>query len=112
MLAGDDKTYEFIEICIKSIRSAFRTNKIHIGFDEAVGLGTGQYFNKNGYHDSLEILNDHLNRIVDICKKINFKPIIWGDMYLRARSKSRHNYDTEYASADAIKALIPDVELV
>ena len=112
LLAGDDKTYEFIETCIKTIRSAFRTNKIHIGFDEAVGLGTGQYFNKNGYRDSLEILNDHLNRIVDICKKFGFKPIIWGDMYLRARSKSRHNYDTEYASADEIKALIPDVELV
>lgn len=112
LLAGETKTYDFIEAAIKSVRSAFRTDKIHIGFDEAAGLGTGQYFHKNGHRESFEILNEHLCQVVKICEKFDFKPIIWGDMYLKIRSKTGNYRDTAFSSADELKKQIPDVEIV
>ena len=35
LLAEDERTYEFIENLIRSVRKCFRTNRIHIGMDEA-----------------------------------------------------------------------------
>ena len=43
LLVGDDRTYQLIERMISSLRKCFRTDKIHIGMDEAHNLGKGRY---------------------------------------------------------------------
>ncbi len=83
ILAGEEKTYDFIEAMIKSCRECFHTNRIHIGMDEAVAMGTGKYLAKNGYRNRNEIFLDHLDRVSKICEKYQFKPMIWSDMFFR-----------------------------
>ena len=89
LLVGEEKTYEFIEACIKTVRSAFRTKRIHIGCDETVGLGLGQYLVKNGMRDRFEIFSEHLGRVCELCRKYDFHPMMWSDMYFSIVEKSK-----------------------
>ena len=81
LLIGEEKTYEFIEELIKTCREYFKTKIIHIGMDEAHNVGRGKYLDKNGYHDRLELMNYHVKRVLEICKKYDFNAMIWSDMY-------------------------------
>ncbi|MBQ6824949.1 MAG: family 20 glycosylhydrolase [Clostridia bacterium] len=83
LLVGEEKTYAFIEAMIKSCRACYKTDRIHIGMDEAHLLGAGQYLDRNGYRDRSEIILEHLNRVVKICEKYGFKPMMWSDMFFR-----------------------------
>ena len=83
LMIGEEKTYQLIEAMIQSVREVFTTDKIHAGLDEAWGVGLGNYFNKNGYKDRFTILSEHLVRVVEICKKYDFKPMMWSDMFFR-----------------------------
>lgn len=79
LLPGEDQTYDFIDACIRVCRKAFRTSRIHIGCDETRGLGFGTTFKRDGYRDRFEIFNEHITRVVDICKKYDFHPMMWSD---------------------------------
>ena len=68
LLIDEPKTYEFIEKMIAAMRECFTTNKIHIGMDEAHGVGFGKYFDLHGYKDKFQIMTDHLQRVVEITK--------------------------------------------
>ncbi len=83
LLAEDEKTYQFIEAMIKSCRECYTTDRIHIGMDEAHNLGLGKYLREHGYTDPAKIFLKHLNFVVEICKRYNFKPMIWSDMFFR-----------------------------
>ena len=69
LLPGEERTYEFIEACIATCRRAFRSGRIHIGCDETRGLGFGASFKRDGLRDRFEIFNEHITRVVAICKK-------------------------------------------
>lgn len=58
-----------------------------------------------------ELLNRHLNRVVDICKELGFKPIMWSDMFYRLGSKNNDYYDTDAVVPESAIAQIPDVAL-
>ena len=89
LLVGEEKTYEFIEACIKTVRSALRTKRIHIGCDETAGLGLGQYLVRNGMRDRFEIFSEHLERVCALCKKYDFHPMMWSDMYFSLVEKCK-----------------------
>ena len=57
-----EETYQFIEKLLSSVKENFSTNRVHIGMDEAVMLGLGNY------------------------RKLELKPMIWSDMYITANS--------------------------
>lgn len=81
LLVGEEKTYDFIEKMITAAIEPFRTKRIHIGMDEAHNLGLGNYLKKNGYKNKLELMNEHITRVLEITEKYNLKPMIWSDMY-------------------------------
>lgn len=81
LLPGEEATYELIEACISTMRKAVRSGRIHIGCDETRGLGFGKYFQLHGYRDRFEIYNEHVAKVVDICRKYDFHPMMWSDMY-------------------------------
>lgn len=83
LLVGEEETYKFIEAMIKSCRECFRTDRIHIGMDEAHMMGLGKYLDQNGFRNRNEIFLEHLDRVVKICEKYGFKPMIWSDMFFR-----------------------------
>ncbi|MDD3766766.1 MAG: beta-N-acetylhexosaminidase [Eubacteriales bacterium] len=108
LLIDEPKTYEFIEKMIAAMRECFTTNKIHIGMDEAHGVGFGKYFDLHGYKDKFQIMTDHLQRVVEITKKYDFQPMMWSDMFFRLGSKTHDYYELNPKFPDDIKDLIPD----
>lgn len=112
LLVGDERTYRLIDRMISSLRKCFRTDKIHIGMDEAHNLGKGKYRDINGEVDKTEILLYHLNRVCEITGKYNFKPMMWSDMFYRIASGGEY-YSPSSAFDCSIKAKIPtDLSLV
>ncbi len=104
LLVGEEKTYKFIEDMIKTCRECYTTDTIHIGMDEAYNTNLGKYLDMNGHKDKLEVICKHLAKVVEIVKKYNFKPMIWGDMFLRRINAS----EDQKTLSDEIKAMIPE----
>ncbi|MEH7226066.1 beta-N-acetylhexosaminidase [Bacillus sp. JJ1566] len=113
LLVGESKTYQFIESMIKAASKPFKSNRIHIGMDEAHQLGLGRYLDENGYENRFEIMNKHLDQVVSIAERQGLKPMIWSDMYFRLGSKHGEYYDEDvHIPKEAIDSIPENVQLV
>lgn len=111
LLIDHEPTYEFIERAISAVSRSLRSRRIHIGMDEAHNMGRGRYMDIHGNVDRFELMNRHLGRVVDICKKYGYEPMMWSDMYFRLAAGG------EYYAADSkidqnILDTLPDVNMV
>lgn len=95
LMADEEETYRFIEAEIKIIRECFRTNRLHIGMDEAHNMGLIRYLRKYGVVDRYELLKRHLKRVVDLCEKYHFHAMMWSDMFFRLGSEQNEYYDLD-----------------
>ena len=109
IMAGEEATYDFIEAELKAIRSAFTTDRIHLGMDETFGLGRGNYMDKHGYRDPEDIYQEHLARVLKISEKYFKNAMIWSDMIFHQNGK---NYDMEHPLNQSIVDKTPNVDLV
>ena len=107
LLPGSEKTYAFIERMITAASEPFRTRRIHIGMDEAWRLGQGNSLKLHGWRKKIDIMTEHLSRVLQITEKHGLKPMIWSDMYFRAASKTGDYYDTSSAIDPADIAKMP-----
>ena len=110
---GEEATYEFIEEMIKTCRKCYKSNVIHVGMDESMNLGLGKYLLK--HHDipnRMELFNKHLQRVIDICKKYDFRPIIWSDMFFRLIDPNGNYYTEKKLTPEIINMIPKDVDLV
>lgn len=107
LMVGEERTYEFIEHLVAALRTCFRTDRIHIGMDEAHALGRGRYRDQHGDRDRSEILLEHLGRVCEITRKYGFKPQMWSDMFYRLANNGDY-YSTDAQFDPSIKAAIPD----
>lgn len=116
LLIGEERTYTLIDRMFGSLKKAFKSDKIHIGMDEAHNVGRGKYYEKHGDTNKTELLLEHLNRVVELCKKHGYKPMMWSDMFFRLANDGKYYPDMENASSnidiEAVKAKMPDVDLV
>jgi hypothetical protein len=113
LLAGEPDTYALIHKMIASCAQNLRSRRIHIGMDEAHDVGRGRYMDFHGYRRAFDIFNEHLDKVIGICREHGVKPMIWSDMYFRMGSKTGDYYDKEAVIPPDVKAAIPaDVELV
>ncbi|BCR36077.1 beta-N-acetylhexosaminidase [Mariniplasma anaerobium] len=111
LLVDEPKTYELIEKMLVTAQSMFHTNEINIGMDEAWQLGLGKYLNRNGYQNRMDIMLNHLDKVLDICKKNNIKASMWADMFFHLKGGAY--FSKGVTSFDDIKDMIPsDVELI
>lgn len=92
-LAEDENTYRLIRAMLSSLRSCFSTHRIHLGMDEAEGLGMGRYLLKHGYENPILILQRHLQHVMEVCREFDFTPMIWSDMYFKLAARSEGYYD-------------------
>jgi len=112
LLVGSERTYKLIDNMFSTLRKCFRTNKLHIGMDEAHMLGRGRYKTLNGERDKFDILLEHLNKVCDLAAKYNFEPMMWSDMFFRLAAGGQY-YISDAAFDDSIKEKIPkNVSLV
>ncbi|MBE3576187.1 MAG: family 20 glycosylhydrolase [Limnochordales bacterium] len=113
LLAEEEKTYELLEKMILAASSPFRTKRIHVGMDEAFGIGAGRYKQLHGEKRPFDILNTHLSKVREICQRHGLRPMIWSDMYFRLGSKNHEYYDKNTVIPEDVKKGIPkDVDLV
>ncbi len=112
LLIDEEETYAFIEAEIRALRSCLRTSRLHIGMDEAHGVGLGRYYAKHGPTDRFELLSRHVRRVCDICEKVGFKPMMWSDMFFRLGSKKNDYYDMECDIPQRVIDSLPRVDMV
>ena len=108
LLVGDDRTYALIDKMISSASKTFKTRRIHIGLDEAWNLGLGKYLKKNGYTKQSEIMKFHLKKLYEITQKYDLKPMMWGDMFFRMKSKTDDYYDESVSFDESDKNTLPE----
>jgi len=93
MMAGEDSTYAFVTEMIKKMRSLFRSKRINIGMDEAHMIGLGNYMKKHGVRPRVDIMCEHIARVLGICKEYDFTPMMWSDMFFHLANGSYDNAD-------------------
>lgn len=113
LMVGEEKTYELIEEMITAASAPFRSNRIHIGMDEAWELGLGRYLNKYGYRPAGELMAEHLKRVEAILEKHHLHAMMWSDMHFIAASPTRELYDAECELTPKVLAGAPkNIDLV
>ena len=106
LLIREPKTYELIEKMIKTLRENFTSERINIGMDEAHMVGLGKFLDVNGYSNRTEIMLEHLKKVMDICKKYNFRPAMWNDMFFRLLGKGYRNKGVVFSKK--VVKMVPD----
>lgn len=113
LLVDEEASYQLIEAMLRQCRKCYRTNKIHVGMDEAMNLGLGGYLKKHGYQDSFSLMQRHVERVLQLAKNYDFKPMMWSDMYFRCASPNNDYYEDEITIPSSVVETAPkDMELV
>ena len=113
LLVDESKTYELIEKMIVTWKNCVRSRRIHLGMDEAHGIGDGKFKKLHGEESRFNIINRHLGKVMEICRRHGLEPMMWSDMYFRCGSKTDDYYDKECVIPEEVVRQIPkDVELV
>ncbi|AJS60606.1 beta-N-acetylhexosaminidase [Paenibacillus sp. IHBB 10380] len=114
LLVGEERTDQLVERMIQSISAPFRSHKIHIGMDEAEELGRGKYLDKNGYESRFEIMTSHLEKVLEITRRMGLKAMMWSDMFLKlASANGSEHYDANTVIPEEMASRIPkDVDMV
>lgn len=80
---GDDRVYQLVDKMLLTISQSFRSKNIHIGMDECYWIGRSEKFIKqNGLMSQSDIVARHLERVLQIAEKYEYKCKIWSDMLL------------------------------
>ena len=110
LLAGDERTYEFLDHYLKAVSDAFPSRHVNLGMDEAHMVGLGKYLDAHGYQNRVEIIQKHLEHVMEICRKYGLQPQMWSDMFFRLAFGGEY-YVKDKPMADNVK--IPEgLELV
>jgi len=110
-----EASYQFIEEMIAQCSRHFRSKRIHIGMDEAWGLGRGTASLKQyGLRDQQTLFVEHLQKVVAITDRYGLTPMIWNDFVFCLNSESGINkYDQETEIPQQIMDAFPrNVQLV
>ena len=112
LLVGDDEVYRLIEDMFDTVCKCYSSEYIHIGMDEARGLGRGKYYDLHGDFDGSQVFIDHIKRVAEMGKRRGKKLLIWADMFYRLIAGGKYN-DLPADINKSICDQIPDnVELV
>lgn len=106
LLVGNEDVYTLIDRMLSSLRRCFRTEKIHIGMDEAHMLGRGRYYDQHGPQNRFDILLSHLERVCVLADKYGFKPMMWSDMFYCLANGGEY-YKTDARFDASVSARIP-----
>ena len=111
LMIDDERTYALIDAQLRALRGCVRTSRIHIGMDEAHGVGLGRYLLEHGMTDRFELLSRHLRRVIELCECYGFRPIMWSDMFFRLGSRTNDYYDEQAVIPQEVIDHLPPVDL-
>ena len=108
LLVGEDRTYKLISNMFATLKKCFKTNRIHIGMDEAHMLGKGRYCDKHGYRPTGDIIKEHLAKVCDIAKEYDYTLLLWSDMFFRTWNEDRYYLNEVKKVPAEVIASIPE----
>ena len=111
LLIGDPGTEKLLDHLIGSISDVFSSKKINIGMDEAHMVGLGEYLEKHGYRNRVELILEHLDMVTSLCKKHGLKPQMWSDMFFRLLSGGAYGAEDEEAAKRLSETLATNVRI-
>lgn len=91
LLADLDETYELLDQMIHAATAPYRSKRIHLGMDEAYGVGLGAHLARYGYEDPHSVIGRHLSRVLGICDKYGLHAMMWSDMYFHLGGRNYHS---------------------
>lgn len=91
LLADLDETYELLDQMIHAATAPYRSKRIHLGMDEAYGVGLGAHLARYGYEDPHSVIGRHLSRVLGICDKYGLRAMMWSDMYFHLDGRNYHS---------------------
>ena len=124
VMVGDERVYELIDKMFYAISKGLSSRNIHIGFDEAFCIGSGNYMKKHGKADGKELILRHLIRVLEIAEKYGYACEIWHDMLTEKGDSSvtaaqvKENlhentsvvlWDYEEKNEDKLRAMLDDI---
>ena len=112
LLVDGDETYQFIEQMLRAASEPFRTKRIHIGMDEAWGLGDGNFRKKFGTVPRSEIMARHLKKVSAAVEKLGLRAMMWSDMYFRALNNNKYDIEGITMPQSVIDAAPDSIDLV
>ena len=93
-----EESYVFIREMLTESTKCFRSKRVHIGMDEAWGLGRGfATVKKYGCRDQEELFVEHLNKVIRITDELGLRAMIWNDFVFclnSASGTSKYSPDT------------------
>lgn len=108
VMIGEEDTYIFVKNLLKAATKPYRSNRVHIGMDEAWSLGLGKYLQKNGYKTAGELIKEHFARVKAICDELGIEAVMWSDMFFRACSENNEYYNVNVKFTDEIRQTVTD----
>lgn len=112
VLVDDPQSLAFIRAMLKNATAPYRSNRIHIGMDEAHFLGKGNYLLRHGYTEPFRLMQTHLKQVGQIVRELNLNAMMWSDMYFRLSSPTGAYYDAPGIDPQIVADAPPDVGLV
>ncbi len=109
LLAGAEECYEFIDRAFAALSSCIRSRKIHVGLDEAFGIGFGESYRRNGYEPPIGIIKRHMLRVKEIADKYGYKILAWSDMFFCDWNSGRYWIEKKTIPEDVVAAVPENV---
>ena len=110
LLCDDERTYALIEKMIATCSECLDSRIINVNMDEAELLGRGKYLELNGYHERIDILKRHMDKVCAIAKKYGYEQvIIAGDMPFRLATRSDDYGNTKAQVQVDVSDFVPDI---
>ena len=112
MMVGEPRVYEIVEKMIKTMAECFSSKIIHLGMDEAFHLGRGKYYDVHGPRNRVDIMQEHVAKVLEICKKYDVTTEMWGDMYIRMAYGAYERGPMTFDKSDEVrKSIDPTVKI-
>lgn len=112
LLVDDPQTLSFLRSMLENATAPYRSNRIHIGMDEAHFLGQGAYLRRHGYTPPFRIMQTHLKQVGQIVRELHLDAMMWSDMYFRLSSPTGGYYDAPGIDPQIVADAPPDIGLV
>lgn len=92
LLVGGEETERFVRALLTTVSGIFRSRRVHLGLDEAHGLGLGRRLSMYPYQTKRELMAWHLQLVRGICDELGLRPMMWGDMLFRSYTEGNGYY--------------------
>ncbi len=112
MMVGEERCYQLIDNMFKTLSACFTSKRIHVGMDEAFGLGRGRYLDKNGYESVDSIMKKHLERVTALAEKYDYEVLMWSDMFFADITGHHYYCEKREMPKSAIDAMPKSVKPV